>query len=193
MLKPVGVTIVSKQYSYSEELYDLFFADRDGDDMPEEDGALLAALERPVTQNLDPKWLREEQEDEDVIEIFTEGRLHLSDGMIRLSYTEHDADSGEVKTVLSFSEKTPTLVTMSRSGAVNTTFVFEVGKRTKCVYNLMFAAMELTVFTIGIDNRLLTDGVITIEYCIEVRGSNVERRAVTTKIADRVPFNPPRE
>lgn len=195
MLKPVGVKITSAQYSASEELYELFFG---GDHaQPEEDGALLAALEKPVTERLDPRWLREEtNEDEDgeVMELFAEGRLRVTDESVQLTYTEHDEEGrAEVKTVLAFTQKDPNYVTMSRTGAVNTTFIFEVGRRSKCVYDLTFGAMELTIYTLAIDNRLATDGVITLDYCIEIRGSDVERRSVTVEVSDRKPLNVPRE
>lgn len=195
MLKPVGVTIKSIQYSSSEELYELFFGANADDSLPEEDGSLLAALEKPVVDRLDPKWLREEleEEEEEVLEIFTEGRLHVSDGLVRLSYTEQDEGEGTVKTILSFGENTPKSVAMSRSGAINTTFLFEVGRRTKCVYNLAFGSMELTIFTLAVDNRLLDEGKLTLDYCIEIRGASVEHRAVTVTLTERERLSVPRE
>lgn len=194
MLKPVGVTVRSVQYSSSEELYELFFGANDNIPVDEDD-ALLAALERPVVERLDAEWLRAEQEpqEEDTVEIFTEGRLHVSDGLVRLSYTEQDEGESEVKTILAFLENSPKNVTMSRSGAINTTFVFEVGKRTKCVYNLPFGAMELTVFTLAVDNRLLEDGILVLDYFIEIRGASVEHRAVTVRVAERERLSVPRE
>lgn len=194
MLKPVGVTIISKQYSYSEEMYDLFFANGDEPDRTEDDEALLAALERPVTSKLDPEFLRQETENpEDVIEVFTEGRLHVADGHVRLTYTEHDEETGEIKTVISFPESAPGNVIMTRGGAINTTFIFEVGKRTKCVYNLAFAAMELTILTLRVDNRLITDGSLTLDYCIEIRGASVEHRSVTVTLSERSHLSVPKE
>ena len=194
MLKPVGVTVRSVQYSSSEALYELFFGANEAA-LPDEDGALLEALERPVVDRLDPKWLVEEQEEdgEDALEIFTEGRLHVSDGLVRLSYVEQDEGDAEVKTILSFLENNPKNVVMSRSGAINTTFVFDVGKRTKCVYNLPFGAMELTIFTLSVDNRLLEEGSLTLDYFIEIRGSSVEHRAVTVSLSERKRHSVPRE
>ena len=194
MLKPVGVTVRSVQYSSSEELYELFFGASEAA-LPDEDGALLEALERPVVDRLDPKWLVEEKEEdeEDALEIFTEGRLHVSDGLVRLSYVEQDEGDAEVKTILSFLENSPKNVVMSRSGAINTTFVFEVGKRTKCVYNLPFGAMELTIFTLSVDNRLLEEGLLVLDYFIEIRGSSVEHRAVTVSLSERKRHSVPRE
>lgn len=194
MLKPVGIKITSTQCSASEELYETFFgSDRA---QTEEDDALLAALERPVTERLDERWLREEPDEteEDVMEVFAEGSLLVSDGDVRLTYRERDAEgNAEVRTVLSFAPQNPAYVTMSRTGAVNTAFIFEVGKHTKCVYDLTFGAMELTVFTVSVDNRLVEDGALTLDYCIEIRGADVERRRVKIELSDRAPVRVPRE
>ena len=194
MLKPVGVTVRSVLLGSSEELYELFFGGHENS-IPDDDSALLEALERPVAERLDAEFLRAEPEvpEEDAMEIFTEGRLHVSDGLVRLSYTEQDDGSEELKTILSFREAEPKCVSMSRSGAINTTFLFEVGKRTKCVYNLAFGAMELTIFTLSVDNRLLEEGVLVLDYCIEIRGSNVERRVVTVRTSERGRLSVPRE
>ena len=194
MLKPVGVTVRSVLLGSSEELYELFFGGHENS-IPDDDSALLEALERPVAERLDAEFLRAEPEvpEEDAMEIFTEGRLHVSDGLVRLSYTEQDEGSEELKTILSFREAEPKCVSMSRSGAINTTFIFEVGKRTKCVYNLPFGAMELTVFTLAVDNRLLEDGILVLDYFIEIRGASVEHRAVTVRVAERERLSVPRE
>ena len=194
MLKPVGVTIRSTQHEINEDLYNLFFgSDRDVD-LGDED--LLAALEAPVVERMDPEWIRGEGEDEEdeTVEVFTRGGLHVSDGICRLTYTEFDErGENEVKTVISFSEKEPKNVVMSRTGAVNTAFIFEVGARTKSVYNLYFGALELTVFTIAADNRLMEDGVLILDYCIEIRGSTAERRRVAITVTPQTPLTVPRE
>lgn len=193
MLKPVGVKIRSTQYSINEELYHLFFGDDRTPDLSDED--LLASLEAPVVERIDPQWIRGEEEDDDeTVEVFTRGRLHLSDGICRLSYTELDENGeNEVKTVISFSEKEPKNVVMTRTGAVNTAFIFDVGERTKSVYNLPFGALELTVFTLSVDNRLADEGSLLLDYCIEIRGATAERRRVSLTLTEQTPLSVPRE
>ena len=192
MLKPVGVTIRSTQYDINEDLYNLFFGNDREVDLGDED--LLATLEAPVVERMDPEWIRGEDEEDDTVEVFTRGGLHVADGIVRLSYTEYDEQGeNEVKTVITFSEKEPKNVVMSRTGAVNTAFIFEVGARTKSVYNLPFGALELTVFTIDADNRLMEEGTLVLDYCIEIRGSTAERRRVAITIAPQTPLSVPRE
>ena len=192
MLKPVGVTIRSTQYDINEDLYNLFFGNDREVDLGDED--LLATLEAPVVERMDPEWIRGEDEEDDTVEVFTRGGLHVADGIVRLSYTEYDErGENEVKTVITFSEKEPKNVVMSRTGAVNTAFIFEVGARTKSVYNLPFGALELTVFTIEADNRLVDEGTLVLDYCIEIRGSTAERRRVAITIAPQTPLSVPRE
>ena len=192
MLKPVGVTIRSTQYDINEDLYNLFFGNDREVDLCDED--LLATLEAPVVERMDPEWIRGEDEEDDTVEVFTRGGLHVADGIVRLSYTEYDErGDNEVKTVITFSEKEPKNVVMSRTGAVNTAFIFEVGARTKSVYNLPFGALELTVFTIEADNRLVDEGTLVLDYCIEIRGSTAERRRVAITIAPQTPLSVPRE
>ena len=192
MLKPVGVTIRSTQYDINEDLYNLFFGNDRDVDLCDED--LLATLEAPVVERMDPEWIRGEDEEDDTVEVFTRGGLHVADGIVRLSYTEYDErGENEVKTVITFSEKEPKNVVMSRTGAVNTAFIFEVGARTKSVYNLPFGALELTVFTIEADNRLVDEGTLVLDYCIEIRGSTAERRRVAITVTPQTPLSVPRE
>ena len=193
MLKPVGVTVASALLSGSEELYELFFGDRDNP-FSDDDGALLENLERPIVENIDEQWLQPENEiEEDLMEVFTEGSLLVSDGVWRLTYTEQDSEDNRVKTVLSFHEDTPGSVSMCRTGAINTTFLFDEGKRTKCIYSLPFGAMDFTIFTLFVDNRLATENKLVLDYCLEIRGSSLEHRRVSVTLTERTPLSVPRE
>ena len=183
MLKKVGVTIHSEQYSVSDELYNAFCQGMDSDDFSEEDEeSLFAALEtvrQGQSNNGFPAEPAEEDEN-DTMEIFTEGRLKIRDGEVTLTYTETE-ESGfdHLETVLRFSESSPEVVSMIRFGEVNASFLFESHKRTKCVYNMPFGALELTIRTVRVDNRLVSDGILVLDYYIEIRGANAEHKCVT--------------
>ena len=184
MLKKVGVNILSEQYSVSDELYNAF-CQAAGDD-PEEDDeeALFAALERVSEGAPNTNFAAEEpSEDEGTIEIFTEGSLRIADGAVTLTYTETDTEgAGTLKTTLRFYENAPESVSMVRFGEINAAFLFEPHKRTKCVYNLPFGAMELTIRTVRVDNRLVKDGVLVLDYYIEIRGASAEHKCVTVTL-----------
>ncbi len=185
MLKKVGVTILSEQYSVSDELYNAFCAASDNDDFEEDDEeALFAALEN-VREGTQSPPLADGAADgeDDTIEIFTEGALRISDGVVTLTYTEvEESGLGKVKNTLRFHESDPKTVSMVRFGEINTTFLFEERKRTKCVYNMPFGAMELTIRTVSVDNRLVEEGVLSLDYYIEIRGANAEHKCVTVTL-----------
>ena len=181
MLKKVGVNILSEQFSISEELYGAFCRAA-GDDFDEADEeALFAALEA-VTLG-DPAgtdFPAEEAQNDETIEIFTEGSLRIADGAVTLTYTETDVEGeGTLKTNIRFYQNEPKSVNMIRFGDVNASFFFEEHRRTKCLYNLPFGSMELTIRTVRVDNRLVEDGVLVLDYYIEIRGASAEHKRVT--------------
>lgn len=183
MLKKVGVYLLSEQFSVSDELYNAFCIGSEGDDFDEVDEeALFAALERVSNgEGQKTDFLAAEQpEDDGTIEIYTEGSLRSADGAVTLTYTETDPETGvTLKTVIRFYENEPQAVNMVRFGDVNASFFFEPHKRTKCVYNMPFGSMELTVRTLRVDNRLVEDGVLVLDYFIEIRGASAEHKRVT--------------
>ena len=122
----------------------------------------------------------EEAQNDETIEIFTEGSLRIADGAVTLTYTETDVEGeGTLKTNIRFYQNEPKSVNMIRFGDVNASFFFEEHRRTKCLYNLPFGSMELTIRTVRVDNRLVEDGVLVLDYYIEIRGASAEHKRVT--------------
>jgi len=184
MLKKVGVTITSVQYSVSDEIYNAFCEEDNAEEFAAHEEALEAALAN-VTQGQSNTSLSQlpPEEESDTLEIFTEGRLLVQNGAVSLIYTETEmSESAETKTTIRFLEKEPKNVSMLRLGEVNTAFLFEEGVRTKCVYNMSYGSLELTIRTVRVDNRLLEDGCLVLEYFIEIRGASAEHKCVTIKI-----------
>ena len=64
---------------------------------------------------------------------------------------------------------------MIREGAVSTALVFEAGKRHHSVYNTPFMPFTVCVHTLTVSNRLEDDGVIELDYIVEIRGAQAER------------------
>lgn len=112
----------------------------------------------------------------ETLEIRSEGMLCRENGQIQYSYDETEATgmAGSTTTV-SFREDRPGLVTMLREGAVSTALVFEEGERHHCVYQTPFMPFEICVHTLKVDNRLERDGVLNLDYIIEIRGAQAER------------------
>jgi len=122
-------------------------------------------------------------DEEDNIELYTEGTMTVSDGRVTLSYEETELTGMEgSETVVSFSVSEPGLVSMYRSGSVSTTLVFERGKRHHCIYQTPIMPFEIGVRTYAVDNRILTEGTLFLDYVVEIRGAKAERTHFTLRI-----------
>ena len=112
----------------------------------------------------------------EVIEIHSVGALEQKDGRVELSYDETEVTGMEgSRTAVSFSESASGVVSMIREGMVSTVLIFEEGKRHHCVYNTPIMPFEVCVHTLKVDNRLREDGVLLLDYIVEIRGAQAER------------------
>ena len=118
----------------------------------------------------------EDQEPEGPIEMFSEGELYITDERIIIAYDESELTGMEGShTQVRFERNHDGLVTMMRSGNVNTILVFEEGKRHICTYQTPYMPFEICVFTKNVKNTLLENGVIELDYIVEIRGAQAER------------------
>ena len=124
-------------------------------------------------QVIDASELRVEPE---TVEMNTLGRFKIEDGRVEVAYDETEATgmSGST-TAISFLENDPSIVTMIREGAVSVALVFEDGKRHHCVYKTPFMPFQVCVHTMKVDNRLLEEKYIDLDYIVEIRGAQAER------------------
>ena len=76
------------------------------------------------------------------------------------------------------------LVTMMRHGTVSTVLVFEKGKRHICSYQTEYMPFEICVNTKDVQNTLLENGRIDLDYIIEIRGAQAERTLFTIEISE---------
>ena len=112
----------------------------------------------------------------EVMELLLEGRLVTAGERAELVWQESELTGMEGSTTkIGFALDAPGLVSMLRSGSVNTALVFEAGRRHTCIYNTPFSAFEVCVQGLEVDNRLLADGALVLDYLIEVRGNRTER------------------
>ena len=118
----------------------------------------------------------EEKEPEGPIEMFSEGELYITDERVIIAYDESELTGMEGShTQVRFEKNAPELVTMMRSGNVSTILVFEEGKRHICTYQTPYMPFEICVLTKSVKNSLLEDGVIELDYIVEIRGAQAER------------------
>lgn len=110
------------------------------------------------------------------MEISLFGHRSEKDGRIEISYAEDDSTGLEGSTTaVSFAKDDRGIVTMIREGAVSTALVFEAGKRHHSVYNTPFMPFTVCVHTLTVSNRIDTDGVLELDYIVEIRGAQAER------------------
>ena len=133
----------------------------------------------------DEEVLNEPEDGVDNSDMWTEGRLVTNTHRVELIYEEGEL-SGMIGSVTSigFDREAPALVTMMRSGPVSTAMVFEEGKRHFCVYDTPFSSFQVCVRALTVDNRLLTDGILGLEYLIEIQGAQAERCRMTVTVTD---------
>ena len=116
-------------------------------------------------------------------ELLIEGRLVTGRDRVELVWEEGELSGMEGSTtVVGFDRANPGLVSMMRSGTVATAMMFENGKRHMSVYDTPFSSFELCVHTLTVENALLTEGFLCLEYLIEVHGAEAERCRMTISI-----------
>lgn len=168
MLKKVMIRICSRRGDVADEMFDYMFGENE-----EEEGGL------PATDD------EEDVEEDAPLEVSMEGKLYVTGGEVRLSYTESEMTGMEgAKTTVYFRENEPNLITMMRSGPVNTALVFEEKSRHICAYQTPFMPFELCVHTLKVDNRLLSEGKLYLDYVIEFRGAKAEHNLFELTIFD---------
>ena len=123
---------------------------------------------------------------DDFVDMITEGTLSVDDeGEVELSYLEGDGtglEGTEVKLV--FHKDNPDLVSMIRFGSMSTMLSFEAGKRHKSVYKTPYMPFDLVVNTLEVENTLLEDGALYLNYLMEVRGLSSDRVTIFVDIKE---------
>lgn len=123
------------------------------------------------------------------IEMFSEGELYITDERVIIAYDESELTGMEGShTQVRFEKNMPELVTMMRDGSVNTILVFEQGKRHICTYQTPYMPFEICVFTKSVKNTLLENGVIELDYIVEIRGAQAERTQFKIEVFEDAPL-----
>lgn len=117
-----------------------------------------------------------EAEEAEEMELTMEGKLVVTDTRAELVWHESELTGMEgATTKVGFALDMPNLVSMLRGGSVNTALVFEACQRHICIYNTPLSSFEVCVQALRVDNRLLSDGFLLLDYLIEIRGNRTER------------------
>ncbi len=87
-------------------------------------------------------------------------------------------------TTLTWRTDDPGLLTMLREGELSTAMTFRAHHRVTCVYETPYMPFDIAIHALTVDNRLLTDGILHLDYIIELRGAAGERCEMTVKLKD---------
>ncbi len=204
---PVRITIFSERYEIAASLFESVYGEQMAEGVRSPDDLRPAAPEEEVLLGIlpdgdgdyfvkpaDPAVLRARRTGEDSeaierLEFYTDGDLDVikaSDeegGTVVLSYAESELTGmeGTVSTV-TFRTDDPGLVTMLRSGAVKTALTFRAHHRAICTYDTPYMPFQVGIHALVVDNRLLEDGELNLDYIIEIKGGCAERCSMRVTI-----------
>lgn len=169
MKEYVSVSIVSERSAVKADLFDAVY-DKE-----------IAQLTEDISIMV-PDEVEGEQEKE-TLEMITQGLVRVRGGRVEIVYDEGELSGMEgSRTVVSYDLHDPNTVSMIRSGAVSTALVFERGVRHLCTYETPYMPFQIGVFALHVDNRLESEGVICLDYLIEIRGAQAERCRMTMTV-----------
>lgn len=116
-------------------------------------------------------------------EMLMAGRLVTDRSRVELIYEESELTgmAGSV-TCIGFDRNNPRLVSMMRTGPVRTALTFEEGKRHYCIYNTPYSDFEVCVRAIRVENELLTNGTMQLDYVVEIHGAQAEHCKMTVSV-----------
>ena len=211
-MKPIRIFIISERYEVAASLFDSVYGDlaeQVGGNAPptpmtpaEEMTMGIFADEQTddyFVKPADPAVTRAkatgtETDAIEKIELFTEGYLTITpDGgfteepsytvVITYDETELTGMAGAHSTV-TYRTADRGLVSMLRTGMVSTAMTFKAHHRSICTYETPYMPFSIGVHALTVDNRLDTEGVLKLDYIIEIKGARAERCEMTMIIKE---------
>lgn len=116
-------------------------------------------------------------------EMLMEGKLLTTEHRVELIYAESELTGMKGSmTAIGFDRANPGLVSMMRTGPVRTAMTFEEGRRHICLYNTPYSEFEVCVRTVKVNNRLLQENKLELDYLIEIHGAQAEHCKMTVTL-----------
>ena len=154
MLKKVRVQIITDRYEVKGSFYN-------------------NTIEAVPPEAVAPPRLQGEDEH---MEMTVEARYHDDGTRVCISYKESEISGMEGSTTsVSFQKNEPETLSMLRDGTVKTALLFEQGKRHLCIYQTPIMPFEVCVYTRTVRNAIEREGVLEMDYTVEIRGAQAER------------------
>ncbi len=106
-------------------------------------------------------------------------------GNIEISYKENEDDPQVASLAkIIFSPEDPGLVLMEKRGAIRSLLSFEEGKTHICEYETPFMPFKIYVTTEKVQNSLLQDGKLKLEYVLNVNDTPPQRFLIRISVKD---------
>ncbi len=120
------------------------------------------------------------------IELCTEAELKLNGkGGVEISYMENEDDETlKTRSRIIFNTRDPGLVAMTKEGAMKAILSFEEGRTHICTYETPFMPIKVYVESSRVDNRLLTDGYLLLNYIVNLNDTPPQHFIVEVKIKE---------
>ncbi|MBQ9162852.1 MAG: DUF1934 domain-containing protein [Clostridia bacterium] len=178
---PAIITIKTERRGVRASVFDGLLTSLLGEDEPEE-GELSpeAELMMGITAAYDAKGgyfvKGEDTQSTESFEIISEGYV-IDDGDSYIICYEESQLTGLEGSLssITFRHSDKNLVNMTRSGAVSTAMTFRPHHRTISSYQTPFMPFEVGIHCLTVDNRLPEEGVLVLDYIVEIRGGEAER------------------
>ena len=148
------------------------------------EGLLLKAMRDELTEEEINDALGSDATDE--IELCTEGFIETNErGQIEISYMENEEDPQlRTKSKIVFHSDEPSLVIMSKEGAISTVLSFEEGKTHICAYDTPFMPFKVYVTTKKLVNNLLESGKMKLDYILNINDTDPQHFIITITLKD---------
>ena len=207
IVKHVRITMTSERYEVAASLFDSVYGDVA--DLPPQpvssaEEMLMGIFADDLTNDYfvkpaDPAVIRAKKTGEETdaiekIDLITEGILTVTpDGgfteepsyTVAVSYDETELTGmAGARSTVTYRTADRGLVTMLRTGLVSTAMTFKAHHRAICTYDTPYMPFSIGIHALTVDNRLDTEGILKLDYIIEIRGARAERCEMTMKIQE---------
>jgi uncharacterized beta-barrel protein YwiB (DUF1934 family) len=117
----------------------------------------------------------------DEVELCTEGYIETNEsGQIEISYMENEDDpmTATLSKII-FHPDEPSLLIMSKEGAIRTALSFEEGKTHVCAYDTPYMPFKVYVATKKLNNKLLESGRMKLDYVLNINDTAPQHFIIT--------------
>lgn len=121
---------------------------------------------------------------DDESEFVTDAEFVIGDRCDLIYSESEELGMGNSTVKISWLREDPLVITIMRTGDVETVMAFEPGRRHISAYNMPGMAFELCTHTLKAENSFdgSSDGIIYLDYIIEIRGGFAGRRKMKLEL-----------